>query len=568
MTKRSLPIIQRNAFCLMVVILASQGAGVAQEVGPRNGAKLTQSRFRRFFGLSDERTKVQQTLAAKPEQSQLASYIRGQSPESGAAVSSGTGDQSTPDSSPEQADDSSKPVSATGDGRVQSPQPEGGLANDRLDTPNLSVPASDRGIGGGEPTGETAATEATEQAADTSHDVKHLQDLLGFEDSPVKIYGWIQNSYTGNTNGRPANGENFGVNPNHRANEWQGNQYYIVVENPLEQNDTVNFGFRIDNMFGNDWQFNYMQGLFNKAFPLNWFPGYDLSQLYGEVHLPILTEGGLDVKAGRFYTIAGYEQVPAIARPLLSTPYMFNYGQPFTHTGVLTTFHLTDKINIYNGAINGWDRWINERYLWGYIGGLSWTSKDDKTTLATTVVWGPNQFPSFLPDDQQIYPTGYVNIPALAGLPNPGYFRNGRTLFTTVGTHRWNDKLTQVMETDQGWERSIPGLASGGANGAPRSATWFSFGNWFLYEFNPKFTGVWRSEVFWDPQGARTQKMVNGQFVGDRFYEMTVGAIYKPHPNVWVRPEARYDWSQYHAAYNDDTRKSQFTLALDVILLW
>ena len=433
-------------------------------------------------------------------------------------------------------------------------------------TPDLEVPAADRSIGGGEPTDETARTEEAE--ADDENAPKRLQDLLGYEDSPVKIYGWIQNSYTGNTNGRGRSGENNYVWPNHKANWWMGNQYYVVVENPLELDDTINFGFRVDNLFGHDWQWNYMQGLFNRAFPANWFPGYDMAQLYGEVHLPFLTEGGIDVKGGRFYTIAGYEQVPAIARPLLSTPYMFTFGQPFTHTGVLTTWHFTDKINIYNGAINGWDRWINERYLWGYIGGFSWTSEDDRTTLAMTCVWGPNQYPSFLPANQQFFPTGYVNIPDLAGLRNPGYWRNDRTLFTWVGTHKWNDRLTQVVETDQGWERSIPGLGSGGANGAPRDATWFSFGNWFLYEFNPKLTGVWRSEVFWDPQGARTQQVVNGEFVGDRFYEMTVGAIYKPHPNLWIRPEARYDWSQYHPAYTDATRKSQFTLAVDAIILW
>ena len=261
-------------------------------------------------------------------------------------------------------------------------------------------------------------------------------------------------------------------------------------------------------------------------------------------------------------------RLPAIARPLLSVPYMFNYGQPFTHTGVLTTWHFTDRINLYNGAINGWDRWINQRYQWGYIGGFSWTSEDEKTTLAFTAVWGPNQFPSQLPGNQQIYPTGYVNVPSIAGLTNPGYHRNDRTLFTTVGTHQWTDKLTQVMETDQGWERSIPGLGSGGANGQPRSATWFSYGNWFLYQLHPKITAVWRSEVFWDPQGARTQNVVNGQFVGDRYYEITLGAIYKPHPNVWIRPEVREDWSQYHNAYSAGTRKSQCTLAFDVIFLW
>ncbi len=44
--------------------------------------------------------------------------------------------------------------------------------------------------------GETA--EAEEAEIDES---KLLMNALGRADAPVKIYGWIQNSYTGNTNG-------------------------------------------------------------------------------------------------------------------------------------------------------------------------------------------------------------------------------------------------------------------------------------------------------------------------------------------------------------------------------
>jgi hypothetical protein len=256
---------------------------------------------------------------------------------------------------------------------------------------------------------------------------------------------------------------------------------------------------------------------------------------------------------------------------------MFNYGQPFTHVGVITTLHLTDRINLSNGSINGWDRWIDEHYQWGYIGGFAWTSKDQKTSLAFTTVWGPNQFPSQLPGNQPIYPTGYINVPSIAGLRNPGYHRNDRPLFTTVLTHKWTDKLTQVIETDQGWERAIPGLGAPEVNlvpinGTPGNESWYSFGNWFLYSFNEKVMGVWRSEVFWDQAGSRTG-LVNGnttqaRLVGDRFYEMTLGAQIKPYEWLWIRPEARYDWTQFHPAYSNDTRKSQLTLAFDVIVLF
>jgi hypothetical protein len=429
--------------------------------------------------------------------------------------------------------------------------------------PNLEVPAAERGLGGGAPTEEEAEEEAAASPASVS---TLLMRALKMTNSPVRVYGWIQNSFTGNANGN-GNGFNFGVNPNFKSNQWMGNQYYLVVENPLELNDTVNFGFRVDNMIGNDWQFNFMQGLFNGAFPPGHFPGYDLSQLYGEVHLPILTPGGLDVKGGLWYTLAGYEQVPAIARPLLSVPYMFNYGQPFRHVGVVTTLHLTPRLNLFNGPINGWDRWIDQNYRWGYIGGFAWTSRDSRTQVAFTCVWGPDQFPHFLRNNQAIYPTGYFNIPGQAGRPDPGYATNDRTLFTTVITHKWDaqDKLVQIIESDQGWELNVPGLASLGKNARPETGTWFSFGNWFLYKFgNPatsKVTGVWRSEVFWDPQGARTG-------APNTYNEITLGAIYKPKDYIWIRPEARYDWVPHGTPYSNGTRSSQLTLGFDVIFLF
>jgi hypothetical protein len=394
-----------------------------------------------------------------------------------------------------------------------------------------------------------------------------MRALQAPDTAPFKIHGWIENSFTGNANGR-GSGTNFGVFPNFKADQWMGNQYYIIFERPLEQDDMVNFGFRVDNLFGNDWQFTYMQGLFNRAFPNGSFAGYDMPQLFGEVHLPILTPLGLDVKGGRWYTISGFEVVAAPDRTLLSVPYSFTYGQPFTHVGVLTTLHLTDKIDLYNGSINGWDRWINERYIWGYIGGFVWTSRNEKHKLSLVAVWGPNQFPSFLPADQPIYPTGYINVPTVAGLNNPGYHRNDRTLFTLVYSHKWGDKVTQVTGTGAGMERAIPGLGAPLVDGVPQNAlpkydTWYGFVNMFSYRFNDTLTGVWRSEVFWDTNGART-----GKLVGDRYYEMTLGARYKPKDWLLIRPEVRYDWSQFHPAYSNDTRKSQLTLAIDCIVLF
>ena len=49
------------------------------------------------------------------------------------------------------------------------------------------------------------------------------------------------------------------------------------------------------------------------------------------------------------------------------------------------------------------------------------------------------------------------------------------------------------------------------------------------------------------------------------FYDVTLGFAYKPSPNVRIRPEIRWDWSPDARPYNDQTDRSQLTLAADVI---
>jgi hypothetical protein len=418
---------------------------------------------------------------------------------------------------------------------------------------NLGVPRSERGVA--DRTEETLAEQVTEAAEPAGPTPMLLNKALGLDDSPVRVFGWLQNSFTGNANGTPADRSNFSVFPNRLANQWQGNQYYLAVENPIESNDTVNLGFRVDTLFGNDWQFTKSYGLFDRAFHDNQFAGVDLPQLYGELHLPILTRGGLDIKGGRWYSPAGYESVMAINRPLLSVPYMFNFT-PFTFFGLFTTLHLTDRINIYNGTINGWDRWIDSSYKWGYIGGISWKSRDEKANLSLIGVSVPDQLPRFAPANSPFVPTATTPPPFLAGRINPLYGSSYRGYVSLVGTYQWTDKLIQATETCSVFDPQILGFGP-----TAHSIAYYAFGNRFLYNLTDKVTGVWRSEVFWDPYGAATGS-------ASTYYEMTVGLQTRPRPWLWFRPEARYDWSQFTHPFSDGTRFSQLTLAFDVIVLF
>jgi hypothetical protein len=374
----------------------------------------------------------------------------------------------------------------------------------------------------------------------------------------VKIYGWLENSYTQNTNGRPRDDSNFSVAPNRGANQWQGNQYYFIVENPLESNvDHVNLGFRFDTLVGNDWQFSKSYGLFDRAFHNNTFGGVDLPQMYGSIHLPILTPLGMDVIGGRFYSPAGFESVMAVKRPLLSVSYSFNFT-PFTLFGTQTVLHLNERVNLINGVVNGWDRWIDSNYRYSYLGGISYTSRDAKTSFSSVILTGPDQLPSYAPANSPFLPTGVVTNSTLQGRVNPYYDKSNRTYMSNVVSHSWSSKLTEAVEVFFVHENLVQGLGPGGPTHVNNESAWYGACHWYLYQFTSKLTGVYRAEIFHDQNGAATGS-------ADNYYEQTIGLIYKPKPWIWIRPEARYDWAQFHAPFNDGTRSSQLTLAFDVI---
>src|SRR5205823_5826336 len=152
----------------------------------------------------------------------------------------------------------------------------------------------------------------------------------------TKVYGFVQGGYTLNTD-NPNDRENFGVNFNHRSNDFRLNQVYLIVEKTLEQNDCVNWGYRADFLVGHDAPFIVANGMFD-----NFVGGHkqnrigvDIPQAYAEVHLPYLLEKGIDVRVGKFYTLHGNELTPGTQTDFYSHSYGYFYAWPFTHTSVM-----------------------------------------------------------------------------------------------------------------------------------------------------------------------------------------------------------------------------------------
>jgi hypothetical protein len=70
------------------------------------------------------------------------------------------------------------------------------------------------------------------------------------------------------------------------------------------------------------------------------------------VRVPIF-QGGMDVKGGIYPTPLGVEVIDPKGNVFYSKSYIFNYGLPFKHTGVLTTSHVSPMVDIYAGIDSG-----------------------------------------------------------------------------------------------------------------------------------------------------------------------------------------------------------------------
>ena len=123
--------------------------------------------------------------------------------------------------------------------------------------------------------------------------------------------GFMLNPY------RPNNGLNFGQLFTDHANQAQLNQLLLTATKPLDPKDPgLQVGFKLQFMYGSDARYTQYLGVFNNVNPGD---RYQLDMVEANVlaHLPYVTEGGIDVKAGLFSTPLGYETIDPATKPVL-----------------------------------------------------------------------------------------------------------------------------------------------------------------------------------------------------------------------------------------------------------
>ena len=345
----------------------------------------------------------------------------------------------------------------------------------------------------------------------------------------ITCNAWIDQGFTVNTFS-PHNRSNFPVTFNDYSNDYQFNQLYVPLEMAVDEDGcSWDIGGRVDMLYGTDSRYTMSRGLETYG---DWSPkwnhddmGLSMPQAYMEVYAPIA--GGMNVKVGHFYTILGYEVVPAKENFFYSHAYAMQYGEPFTHTGALGSIKV-GGITWQGGVTRGWDNWQDNNNL-SFLGGFNSTSCDGRTTFAFAIDTGREA-------------------------DEPPQSDHDRTTFSLVLTHQLNDRAQYVIQYDHGFERQA-------INGR-RDAKWYGVNQYLFYTINPCWKAGMRFEWFRDEDGFR---VVNG--LAADYFELTVGLNWQPRERLIVRPEFRWDWVDTPGAHPfvDNTRHQQILVGCDVI---
>ncbi len=294
-------------------------------------------------------------------------------------------------------------------------------------------------------------------------------------------------------------------------------QQWFYIGKEADGSKGFDLGFRFDLMYGVDaaktQAFGNPAGSwdFQNGFDRGAGYGWAIPQLYGEVAM-----GDLSVIIGHFYTIVGYEVVPAPDNFFFSHALTMFNSEPFTHTGVLGTYSGFENLTLYGGWTLGWDSGFDNLNSGNnFLGGFS-ASLSDAVTFT--------------------YITTYGNFGARDNGDSNSYAHS------TVLDVALTDKLNYVFQSD------LVGIDAAGVTANDQ----VGINQYLFYEFNDVLKFGSRIE-WWKSDGQSN-------------YEFTTGVNVKLLDNLVIRPEVRKDWTPAAGGTFGNTNREN--VACDMILTY
>jgi hypothetical protein len=203
-------------------------------------------------------------------------------------------------------------------------------------------------------------------------------DPWTLKDDPGFNYGgWSQVGWQDRVDGAFNGNGMFPTQPT-EAGGVRLNQLYAFVEKVADGSCGLDWGFRFDSYYGVDGNEGQAFGNINPGY-WDYLNGFNhgiyeiaLPQAYGQIAL-----GKLSTKIGHFYTPIGYEVVTSPGNFFLSRQLTFYNSEPFTHTGIYSTYTASDKFNVSGGWVQGMDTGFYQyNGASAYLGGFTWVVSD------------------------------------------------------------------------------------------------------------------------------------------------------------------------------------------------
>lgn len=385
----------------------------------------------------------------------------------------------------------------------------------------------------------------------------------------IHLSAQIEAGITGNFD---APKQNFGQLFTDKPNTVLLNQILLTANKPLDPKATgFDWGFKLQGMYGSDARYTHFLGEFDWVNPYdrNQFDIVEANLLF---HLPVLFDGGVDVKAGQYSTPLGFETIDPSTNPFYSHSYIFNFGLPLKHTGILTISHVNPMLDVYLGLDTGANTSFGssgeDNSAIAFLGGVNLTLMGGNLTALALSHIGPEN------SSRALSPFGYNA---------DGYYRYYNDI---VITYKATSALT--LTTELNWVRDDFG--NGLLTGKPAPANAFGIAQYASYTLTDTLTLNGRAEVYRDDnnffvagfannngfdqfQKGFPTPLVSGARHATTYGELTLGVTYKPSglppviSGLLIRPEIRWDTDLGGAsAYNGGTANSSFTAASDVVL--
>lgn len=324
----------------------------------------------------------------------------------------------------------------------------------------------------------------------------------------IDVGGWLQLGYTSQS--LPAFNTYDGT--------IQMQEAWLYAEKATDGSCGLDIGGRVDVIYGTD-------GPNTQAFgqPSGWDTGWDNGAQYGGAVPQLYVEaayGDWSIIAGHFFTIIGYEVVPATGNFFYSHAYTMNFSEPFTHTGVLATYNYSDDTTLWGGWVSGWDSGFTDNGS-AFLGGIS-HQLTCRLNLTYTAIGG------------RFADTG--------GRTDRGFMQS------IVAIYDVSDSLQYILQSDYNdTEDAASALVQ----------RTYGVNNYLLKTVNDCFAYGARFE-WWNQE-------VPG--VKNDLYALTTGVNYRPHANLIFRPELRFDWNP-NGTFGLAGGSSQTTFGMDAILTY